>query len=50
MAIDQLGDTQTRAVRPCEKTFRLHDGLGLYREVTPARHRWWRFKYNFGGQ
>jgi integrase len=50
MAIDKLSDTQIRNVRPREKIFRLHDGLGLYLEVTPTGNRWWRFKYTFGGK
>jgi len=44
MAIDKLSDSQIRNVRPREKTVRLHDGLGLYLEVTLGGHRWWRFK------
>ena len=50
MAIDKLSDSQIRNVRPREKVFRIHDGLGLYLEVTPGGHRWWRFKYTFGGK
>ena len=42
MAIDKLTDSQIRNVRPREKTFRIHDGLGLYLEVTPTGNRWWR--------
>ncbi len=50
MAIDKLTDTQIRNVRLREKTFRIHDGLGLYLEVTPTGNRWWRVKYTFGGK
>ena len=50
MAIDKLSDSQIRNSRPREKVFRIHDGLGLYLEVTPGGHRWWRFKSTSGGK
>lgn len=45
MAINKLSDSQIRNVRRREKVFRIQDGLGLSRSVTPTGNRWWRFKY-----
>lgn len=35
---------------PKGKTYRLYDSLGLYLEVSAKGHKWWRFKYRFGGR
>lgn len=39
MATNKRSDSQIRNVRPREKVFRIHDGLGLYLEVTPTGNR-----------
>lgn len=45
-----LTDTQIRKTKPREKTFRLHDGGGMYLEITPTGSRYWRLKYRAAGK
>lgn len=33
-----------------DKRIRLFDGKGLYLEVTPKGHKWWRLKYRYNGR
>lgn len=43
-----LNDTQIRALRPSEKSFKKADEKGLYIEVMPSGSKLWRLKYRFG--
>jgi hypothetical protein len=45
-----LTDLEISTAEPKEKTYKLYDGDGLYLLVTPAKGKWWRFKYDFGGK
>jgi len=45
-----LTETAIKAAKPKEKPYKLYDERGLYLLVTPARGRWWRFKYAFAGK
>ena len=42
-----LTDTLIRTLKAGPRTRKVADARGLYLEVTPAGHRWWRFKYRF---
>lgn len=45
-----LTDTAIRNAKPMTKTQRLHDGGGMYLELSPAGGKWWRWKYRFLGK
>lgn len=45
----QLTDAKIRKITPAEKMLKLTDGDGLVLFVTPQGHKWWRFRYRFGG-
>lgn len=45
-----LSDATIRKAKPGEKPQRIHDGNGLYLEVSPAGNKLWRFKYHFEGK
>ena len=41
---------QIRKAQGREKNYRLFDGHGLYLEITPKSHKYWRYKYRFQGK
>lgn len=43
-----LNDTQIRAAKPREKTYKLSDGSGLQLHITPQGSKLWRFAYRIG--
>lgn len=45
-----LTDTQLRALKPKEKTYRIADSAGLAIEVRPNGSRYWRFRYRYNGK
>lgn len=46
-----LTDTEVRNAKPNDgKSIKLFDGGGLYLEVRPKGHKWWRLKYRFQGK
>ena len=45
-----LTDTTIRNAKSGDKPIRLFDGGGLYVEVQPSGHKWWRLKYRYGGK
>ncbi|MDR1710149.1 MAG: integrase arm-type DNA-binding domain-containing protein [Candidatus Accumulibacter sp.] len=45
-----LTDTAVEEARPGGKSYRIHDGGGLYLEVTPIGSKLWRMKYRFDGR
>lgn len=45
-----LSDTQIRAAKPQEKTYKLFDGGGLFLEIKPNGSKLWRLKYRFRGR
>ncbi|MGE4297119.1 MAG: tyrosine-type recombinase/integrase [Desulfovibrionaceae bacterium] len=46
----KLTATAIKNAKPGEKTYRLHDGGGMYLEVIPAGGKYWRLKYRFQGK
>ncbi len=46
----KLTDELIRTAHAGEKPVKLFDGRGLYILLTPAGHKWWRFKYRFAGK
>ena len=46
----KLTDEVIRTAKAGEKPAKLFDGHGLYILLTPAGHKWWRFKYRFAGK
>ncbi|SMC27755.1 protein of unknown function [Desulfacinum hydrothermale DSM 13146] len=46
----RLTDTKVRNLKPREKPYKVHNGGGLYLQVTPARGKLWRLKYRFEGK
>ncbi|MBS1040986.1 integrase arm-type DNA-binding domain-containing protein [Gluconobacter cerinus] len=45
-----LTDSQVRAAKPKEKSYKLSDGKGLYLQVTPAGGKHWRWRYEIDGK
>lgn len=45
-----LSTTKIQAAKLKEKPYKLFDIDGLYLLVTEKGHKWWRFKYRFGGK
>ena len=45
-----LTQVKCKNAKPKAKTYRLYDEKGLYLEVTPKAHKWWRLKYRFNGK
>lgn len=45
-----LTDLVCKNAQPDSKTYKLSDSGGLYLEVTPKGHRWWRLKYRLHGK
>ncbi|MEA5426397.1 tyrosine-type recombinase/integrase [Arcicella lustrica] len=45
-----LTDTQCKAAKPKEKTYKLSDSEGLYLEVLPTGGKYWRLKYRLHGK
>lgn len=43
----KLTNAAIRAAVAASNAYRLHDGLGLYLEVSRSGGKWWRFKYRF---
>jgi integrase len=50
MPIDSLSDIVIKKARPRDKAYKIFDGAGLFIIVGPTGHKWWRFKYKFGGR
>lgn len=46
----RLSDRAIRALKPSDRVRRVFDGGGLYLEVTPDGHRYWRLKYRYAGK
>jgi len=42
--------TEIKNAKPREKTYRLHDGGGMYLEIFPAGGKYWRLKYRHQGK
>jgi integrase len=47
---DKLTDSKIKSAKPKDKAYKLSDGAGMYLQVTPAGHKYWRLKYRFGGK
>jgi integrase len=45
-----LSDVAIRKAKPTGKTYKLYDTGGLYLEVSPIGHKWWRLKYRIHGK
>ncbi len=45
-----LIDTAIRNAKSGDKPIKLFDERGLFLLATPARGKWWRFKYRFDGK
>lgn len=45
-----LSDLKVRNAKPSGKIYKLFDSRGLYLEVSPSGHKWWRLKYRFSGK
>lgn len=45
-----LTDLACRKAKPQARPFKLSDSGGLYLEVSPKGHKWWRQKYRFNGK
>lgn len=45
-----LKDTQIRALKPRDKTYKVTDDQGLYLEVHPSGSKLWRYKYAYLGK
>ena len=45
-----LTDTKIRNLKAKAERYREPDGLGLYIEVTPAKGKYWRYRYKLGGK
>lgn len=45
-----LTDTEVRNAKPGDKPIKLFDGGGLFLHITPAKKRYWRLKFRFGGK
>ena len=45
-----LSDTAIRALKPCEKAFKVVDEKGLFILVNPGGSKLWRFKYRIDGK
>ena len=45
-----LSDVRIRNAKPIGKTYKLYDTEGLYLEVSPIGHKWWRQKYRIDGK
>jgi hypothetical protein len=43
----KLTDTEIRKLKIDTKPYKVHDGRGLYLEVTPSGGRLWRWAYRF---
>ena len=39
-----------KALKPRDKNYRVHDGGGLYLEVSKTGGKWWRLKYYIGSK
>lgn len=46
----KLTDTTVRNAQPKEKSYKLFDGDGLYIEISPRGHKYWRLKYRYLGK
>lgn len=46
----KLTEVKLRGAKPNSKKYKLHDGGGLYLEVTPTGGKLWRYKYRFNGK
>ncbi|MGD0274707.1 MAG: integrase arm-type DNA-binding domain-containing protein [Syntrophales bacterium] len=45
-----LNNLRVRTAKPKEKPYKLSDFDSLYLLVTEKGHKWWRFRYRFGGK
>ena len=45
----KLTDPEIRKLKIETKPYKVHDGRGLYLEVTPSGGRLWRWAYRFEG-
>lgn len=45
-----LTNIQVEKAKPRDKYWKLYDEKGLYLLVRAAGHKWWRFKYRYGGR
>lgn len=45
-----LTNVAIRQAKAKDKTQHLHDGGGMYLEISPAGGKWWRLKYRSGGK
>ncbi|MCB1743606.1 MAG: integrase arm-type DNA-binding domain-containing protein [Gammaproteobacteria bacterium] len=45
-----LTNAAVHSCKPSDKTRKLFDGGGLYLEVSPKGHKWWRWKYRFANK
>ena len=46
----KLTAIQVKTAKPKDKSYKLYDGMGLFLEVSPKGHKWWRYKYRIDGK
>jgi hypothetical protein len=45
-----LTDIEVKKSGPCDITYRVRDGDGMFLEIRPNGSKYWRLKYRFGGK